>query len=92
MIVRHEHRGEIAYCGQQLLLLLRAGMPAAKRRIVQELRAHGGNVSLAAVALGISRSKLSRIVAGDESLRRHTQGREGSRAAAMAARELKAAR
>lgn len=76
--------------GQTLLLLLRARHADARQRVLDELRAHGGNVSETAAELGVAVSTLYDWRHRDPELARGfaalAQGREGSRRAAAAAR------
>jgi len=79
--------------GPDLLLLLRARRPEARRWVLATLRRQRGNVLATAAALGVSSKALYRAARRDPELglpfRAACQGLEGSRKAAAAARERK---
>ena len=81
---------------ETLLGLLRAREPRAIRHVIRALRAHGGNVQLTAVAVGLGTRTLyrqcERIPALRAGFERHAQGREGSSRAGVEARLAKSSK
>lgn len=73
------------------LLELRSGRPSALRRLKAALVAAGGNVSDAAVALGIQRARVYSVAEAQPKVRaivdKHGMGRDGAAGRALAARK-----